>query len=449
MVKQRGNGSAAPAVEHKSLSLPAHAFVALVFMGLAFSFVSSTVMMIREFGPELGLDIAISHSHLFIFFPLLGLLALAAFYLPAVIFTDHYFRNLKWHGWLRFGVGFLVVALFSYVQASSLNSGALRALWEISPKALEADRAAPVTSHTCTDVAHLEAVKEARDRGDPPPQGRPTKPCARKPIVDVLQKLRAEAQHRSSLSVFSRNCRPDVLLEPPATFAAERYCFPAGQKLNAADCCRIQADFRENVRRLYVGSETRSATATTEAVLLYAKVFFITVLLVIGIMLIFWRKALKRYYGSYRSGMERGIMIGAFSMLIWVFMDYGYQQTTDVLFGRMYDGIAPRLSLFFVPWAVLLLLYFMERLGEDLERVAQIATIVGTGFTLLRYQEINDWTARLLGVGAAPWHFYLLAAVALAGLLALIVGWLRPDWLESKRHRAEPTPPAPPAQPLT
>jgi hypothetical protein len=161
-----------------------------------------------------------------------------------------------------------------------------------------------------------------------------------------------------------------------------------------------------------------------EASLFFARAFFLSVLLVIGIFLMIWRHTLKTRYAPYLPAMERGIMVGAIAMLFWVLMDYGYQQTSDVLFGRHYDGINPRLSMLFIPWALLLLFYFMERLGKDLERVAQIATIVGAGFTLLRYQEINDWTARLLGVGAATWHFAVLAVIALVGLLALLI----PHW---------------------
>ncbi|MFM9941308.1 MAG: hypothetical protein ACKVP7_17635 [Hyphomicrobiaceae bacterium] len=420
------------------MSKTAYIFVAIIFTLLGASFIASTAFMLREFATTDAETMVIAHSHVFIFFPLLGLVALAAFYLPSVIFTDHYLTNLGWFGWVRFGVGFIAVATFAWFQATRLSSQDLRAIWEVAPTELTREAAAGPLRNPgrCTDVAKVDALRQARERGENPPAGDLTKPCSRQPILTVLRDLRDKAQHRAALSTFSRNCKPDALLEKPAIDDAERYCFPAGQKLNAADCCRIQGEFASHVRNLYVASATRSKTADFEASLFFAKAFFLSVLLVIGLFLLIWRHTLKKHYAAHRPAMERGIMIGAIVLLFWVLMDYGYQQTTDVLFGRNYDGVNPRISLLFIPWAVLLLFYFMERLGEDLERVAQIATIVGTGFTLLRYQEINDWTARLLGVGAANWHFAIVAVIGLLGLVAI----LRPSWLPTpaKPHADKP-----------
>lgn len=411
------------------MSKTAHVFVACIFTLLGLSFLASTVSMVREFAAADAETMAIAHSHVFIFFPLLGIVALIAFYLPSVIFTDHYLQNLGWFGWVRFGLGFIAVAAFAWFHADRLSNADLRAVWEVAPAELNRELAAgprPPTGR-CIDVEKVEALTRVRDRNQPPISGDLTKPCRRQPILSVLRTLRSEAQHRSALSVFSRNCKPDPLLERPATFDVDRYCFPAGQKLNATDCCRIQEEFRTHVRNLYVATATRSKTADFEAMLFFGKAFFLSVLLVIGVFLIVWRKTLKSHYATYLPSMERGIMVGAIVMLFWVFMDYGYQQTSDVLFGRTYDGINPRLSMFFIPWALLLLFYFMERLGKDLERVAQIATILGAGFTLLRYQEINDWTARLLGIGASRWHFAVLLVIGVLGLLALMIPRWWPD----------------------
>ena len=43
----------------------------------------------------------VAHSHLFFFFPVLGVLALFAFYLPSVVFTHLYWNHLP-YGKLRF-----------------------------------------------------------------------------------------------------------------------------------------------------------------------------------------------------------------------------------------------------------------------------------------------------------------------------------------------------------
>lgn len=411
------------------MSKVAHAFVAVVFLALGLSFIASTVLLFQEFPLEDAKNLAIAHSHLFIFFPLLGIVTLIAFYLPAVIFTDHYFKNLGWFGPVRFLIGLVAVLVLAYTQTERVNNSDLRAIWEIKPTELQRELAAgpPPTNRQCIDVDKIEAAKAARDRGDPVPVGALRKPCGRQPVLTVLRNLRDEAKHRLSLSEFARGCKPDPLLELPDANAASRFCFPAGQRLNAEDCCRIQQDFKDHVHRLFAASTTRSMLADYESYLLFAKSFFIIVLFVIGIFLLAWRRTLKSHYRPLLPAMERGVVVGAGCILFWVFMDYGYQQASDVLFGRNYRGLNLRLSLVMIPWAFILLLYFMERLGRDLERVAQMATIVGAGVTLLRYQDINDLTARLLGVGADLWHFAALAAIGVLGLVALIVPAWWPD----------------------
>ena len=65
----------------------AYVFVALVYSILAASFVASTATLILEFKDLDWVSLALAHSHLFIFFPTFGIVVLAAFYRPSVIFT--------------------------------------------------------------------------------------------------------------------------------------------------------------------------------------------------------------------------------------------------------------------------------------------------------------------------------------------------------------------------
>ena len=402
------------------LAKSAHVFVAVVFTLLGLSFMASTALLIQEFRDTEWQSLVISHSHLFIFFPTLGIFALAAFYLPSVIFTEFYWFKLGRFGKLRFFVGGCVVVAGALYFANSLGNKELRAMWEVAPAELKRELAAtPQAGARCTDVAKVEALRQSRARGEPDRAVDVTKACSRQPILKILADLRDKAQRRSSLSEFSRNCSPDPLLEVPDKHEAERYCFPASAKLNATDCCRIQGELERHVAKLYAGSSTRSESARVEQMLLIAKVFFILVLFVIGIFLLVWRNVLKTTYASHLPAIERGVVLGAIAILFWVLMDYGYQQTTDVLYGRHYEGINLRLSLSFVPWALLLLFYFMARFGKDLEKVSQIATIVGTGYALLRFQQINDISVRLLGSGAAWWHFVVLGVFCVIGLALL------------------------------
>lgn len=415
----------------------AHVFVAVIFTLLGLSFLASTALVAWEFRELDWQAILIAHSHLFIFFPTLGILALCAFYLPSVIFTDHYWFHVKPIGKPRFFFGFALVLMGALYFANSLSVNPLRAVWEVSPAALRADLAkGPVQASRCFDVVRLETLAAARARGEIdriPPPSELTRTCARLPVLTVMSDLREKAQHRLTLSVFARACRQDALLEGDPVADAGRYCFPAGQKLNAADCCRLQEAFDKNVRQLQLSTATRSLAAQYEPYLLIAKVFFILVLFVIGLFLLYWRSVLLTRYRYLLPAMERGVVIGAVAMVFWVIMDYGYQQTTDVLFGRTYQGFPQRLSLAFLPWAVVLLFYFMERLGRDLQRIAQISTIVTSAVAILSYQQLSDVTARLFGVGAAWWHFALLGGLGLIGFATLVHPLLR-------RSRVAPVP---------
>ena len=111
-------------------------FVAGVFLTLGLAFLFSTATIVHEFRDADWLGMLIAHSHLFIFFPTLGILALAAFYVPAVIFTDLYWHRVQPMGRERFAFGVLIVVVLSLYFANALREGPLRAIWEVAPETL-------------------------------------------------------------------------------------------------------------------------------------------------------------------------------------------------------------------------------------------------------------------------------------------------------------------------
>ena len=133
--------------------------------------------------------------------------------------------------------------------------------------------------------------------------------------------------------------------------------------------------------------------------------------------------------------VERGVIIGAFAMLLWPAMDYGYQQTANVLFGHFQTGPQLRLSLVIAPWALLLLFYFLRRLGKQGETIGQIAGVVTAGVAVLRYEDLNDWAVRLLGTGSQAEIVAGLCVAAVAGLVALLWPWQRHFVPDAQRHR--------------
>jgi hypothetical protein len=374
----------------------ARIFVAVAFVILGASFLASTGLLIREFQ---GLDwpsMILAHSHLFLFFPVFGLLALFAFYLPSVVFTDLYWHHLP-YGKLRFFGGLVVVAALSFGVSKWLDAKP-RAIWEASPGALLADRGEPAGCGAGGSVA-----------------------CRRTPVLTALGNLRATGQTRIGLSKFARNCAVDSLLELPEEMEKERYCFAADAKIKGAACCEAQQRFADEVARLQADPSTLSLSGRYDAIFLPVKTFFVLIVVAIGLLLAVWRNRLDRHYGRLVPSLERGVIVGALAMLLWPAMDYGYQQTANVLFGRWGSGPQLRLSLVIAPWALLLLFYFLRRLGKQGEMIGQTAGVVTAGVAVLRYEDLNDWAVRLLGIGSGRWIVMVLFVVALAGFLVLLL----------------------------
>jgi len=379
----------------------ARIFVAIAFTILGASFIASTGLLIYEFQDLDWLTLVVAHSHLFFFFPVLGLLALIAFYLPSVVLTHLYWNHVP-YGKIRFLVGAVVVAALAYGLAKSLDKEP-RSIFEASPRALLADKSGAA-------------------------EGRVT-------ILDALADLRETAQSRFGLSGFARTCVRDPLLEVPEEMLKERYCFPAKRKLTGAECCAAQAALAQAVLRLQQDPATRSLSGTYDTlVFLPLKTFFILVVVAIAVLLAWWRNRIDQQYRDLVPRLERGVIIGGFAMLFWLAMDYGYQQTANVLFGRMVAGPQLRLSLVLVPWALLLLFYFLRRLGKQGELVGQISGVVFAGVAVARYEQLNDWIVRLVGIGAAEWMLAVLIAIALIGLAALF--WLRRAGIYASRSVA-------------
>jgi hypothetical protein len=375
----------------------ARAIVAVAYVCLGLSFLASTGLLIREFQGTDWQAMVLAHSHLFFFFPVFGILALSAFYVPSVVFADLYWRHLR-YGKVRFLIGVIALAAIAWAVAQWLDKPP-RALWEVSPQALLADT------------------------GDPPDcGGAGATACLRAPMLSALARLRTEGQGRVGLSKFARNCKIDPMLEPPDEMTKARHCFPADALLDTEACCKAQRRFADAVARLAADPARRSLSAVYDRVFMPLKILFVLLVIAIGLLLSSSRNRIEQLYAEHIPAVERGVIIGAIAMLVWPGMDYGYQQTANVLFGRE-GGLQLRLSLVIAPWALLLLFYFLRRLGKQGETIGQIAGVVTAGVAVLRYEELNDWAVHLLGVGAQEWVVVGLLAVALVGFVVLLWPW--------------------------
>ena len=52
--------------------------------------------------------------------------------------------------------------------------------------------------------------------------------------------------------------------------------------------------------------------------------------------------------------------------------------------------------------------------------IGQIAGVVTAGVAVLRYEDLNDWAVRLLGVGTSGWIIGALVVLAVIGFVGLV-----------------------------
>ena len=372
----------------------ARAFVTLVFLVLGASFVGWTGLFIYEFREQDWMALLLLHSHLFLFYPTLGLLALVAFHLPATVFTHMYWTHIA-NGRLRFCIGTAVVLALTLGFSSHLLTSGAREVWEIAPKVL------------------------TQDRSEPPGCSEGRQSCRRVGLLDGVSQVRAAAQQRSSMSKFARVCRPDPLLEVPDDFIRERFCFAANGKLSGEACCLAQARYANHLDALWANPANRSQTDFYDQIALPLKTFFVLVVVTIGVLLVVWRRLIEDKYALIAPVIERTLLIGAIAMLPWPFMDYAYISAMQTLSGRWTMAPQLRLSLVIVPWALLLLIFFLGRMSRKIERVGQLAGAVVSLIALLRYEELNDVAVRTLGIGASGWVLIVAPLLSIAFLTAL------------------------------
>ncbi len=386
------------------MTLGARLFVAVVFAVLGLSFIATTATLYYEFGGSVGgrdwFAMAAFYSHLFVFFPVFGLLALFAFYLPSCAFTDMYWRHVPF-GRARFALGFIVLAVVSLLMAEALTTGKLRSIWEVKPDALAKDEGQPVGCFT---------AKQS---------------CARVPVLAALADVRARSQDRTGMAQFVRNCERDPLIETPPEDLAKRYCFITRTLVDAETCCAAQRSFGDAISALYEVPGNQSLTAKVHNMLLPLKIFFLLVVMVIGLMLAGRRHGLAEHYGARIPQIERGVLIGAFSMLFLPVMNLAFLQSSGLLYGTNVDSFYRSLSwpllVGFATWALLLLFFFFRDTDKDVETVGRIAGVIASALAISNYNTIIDYFARYAGAGATPLTLAVLALIALSAFTAIVV----------------------------
>ena len=163
--------------------------------------------------------------------------------------------------------------------------------------------------------------------------------------------------------------------------------------------------------------------------LLPSKVFFLFILLAIGILLTVRHDGVLRHYPDKVGRIEAGVLIGAVVMIFFPLMSQGYVQSADALFGVQQKGgfrsIVTLMSFLFGAWALLILLFFFRRRDQNIEIAVKLAGVVASTIAVLKYDLLVSIVVRLLGSGASEVSVALLIALAIIAVIALLFPYLR------------------------
>lgn len=427
-----GKDQSVSGVRGSVMLLGAHAFVTIIYGTMALSFVATTAVLAWEFQAEhRWIDFMAMDSHLFLFFPTFGVLALLAFYLPSVAFVDHYWRHVPL-GKVRFLLGLVVLVAASHYFAQMILSGQNRSMWEVRPVVLEEDE------------AKLSDCAEAGVQ--------PGNACERVPLLTAINSLRRLSQQRIGVSEFERNCQPDPLLEPLPEDTRLRYCVattpfpeqlktspierfssPTGvvtrgdvstiQLVDDATCCQAQEQLVSAINRYYSNSENRSVTGVVHAATLPLKVFFLMILLAISFLLTLRFEGIASNYPTKLTRIEAGVIVGTIAALFFPLMSQAFLQSLSVIVGDSgtgaFSAMVPVMSLLFGAWTLLIVLFFFRRNGDNVELLTKLASAAAGGIALFKYDVIVSTLVRIVGSGAS-WVF-LAVLVAMAVLMAFVL----------------------------
>ena len=422
----------------QTLSVYSKIFVLVIFSALTLSFWAMTGILYWEFVDDwrrpafegtLWFDLMTHHTHMFVFFPLFGTVALMAFFLPACVFVDMYFHRARREkndiplARVRFVTGCVVISALAAAIAWGFNAGDEAGIWQLRP----------------------ELVRETTTAGSvcavPGPGGN----CRRVTFPVALANVRRVSQHRERLGDLRRDCQTDPLIEDNRAEEPKRFCFVtakyspephvlAPQLLADPACCQAMQRFETEVRTLYEADPgNRSHLDRLQPLTLGLKVFFLLVVLAISILLAARRARILSDYPSVAHRIDRGVLIGTVAMLFLPFMNHAYLLSSELLYGPNQPMVdATGVSFYRVPyllsgafgvWAFIVMLYFVRREDKEAERTSKIIGTILSGVFVMSYDQMVDYAVRFMGPGAG--NQSMIALVVLAAGMWLTLIWLK------------------------
>jgi hypothetical protein len=383
-------------------------FVLIVFLIFALAFFGHTILFAWEFWRTNWFEIASTTSTVFVFFPTFGIIALVAFYIPASVLVDMYWRHAKLGG-LRFVAGVAVLAVVSCWIGAELATRN-RGVYMLAPQSLIADKGEPECA--------------AAETG-----------CERLPLLDVVANVHRISASRFGLAAFVHSCGADPFLDTPAT-EQKRFCFastplPSSAKSRpqlstSADCCHSQELLREAIATWYAQSSNRSISGEFYQPFMTLKVFFLFVALSINVLLVVHHHRLVSQYSPIMHQVEVCIIVATVAMLFYPLMYQADIETLDALYGTanrpVVRSLGPYLSFLFGTGALLVVLFFYRRHDKRVEQLGKMGGIAAGAVAVIKYDQVIAIVERVMGSGSSWISFVLISVACVTSVVALKIG---------------------------
>lgn len=404
------------ASDGSTVHLASKVVVTTVFAMLGLAFIAESALFWQEFATpavdpnqpgvepaDLRSAIGAIYAQNYLFFPIAGLAALIGFWRPACLAFDAYAR-----GFVRGGRAILTLGLFTAIavtvaMAIDFANSDTRSLFEVSPDALRADQGG------------FEGLEEGGS-------------VRLAPVSQIVNEVRAQARAEGGLSLYTDRCVTErTTSNRPTPQSEARYCFVTDERdMSNEACCAAKAAFTRKINRMH--SESPSLSAQLHRVVMPLKIFFLLILLGIGLMLIRRGGTISALYGGAMKRFALAAPVGAGLMLLWPLMNSAHAQAYDLLFGSeaasSYRINAPIYALVFVIWALFLLFFFVRETRPKLELMAQSIGLVGAAIGIVQYDAIRDYVSQTLGAGSTIVSIAIFCA-AVVFVTNLMLTWGR------------------------
>jgi hypothetical protein len=407
--------------EDVQISIVTRVFVVIVFLIFALAFFGQTILFAWEFWHANWFEIASTTSTVFFFFPTFGIIALVAFYIPASVLVDMYWRHAKFGG-LRFVAGIAVLAVASYWIGAEL-AARNRGMYMLAPQSLIADKG---------ELAGCATGETG---------------CERLSLLDVVANVHRISASRFGLAAFVHPCGGDPFLDTPVN-EQRRFCFASTplptspkskpQLSSSADCCHSQELLREAIATRYAESSNRSISGQLYQPFMTLKVFFLFVALSINLLLVVHHHRLESRYSPIMHQVEAYIIVATVAMLFYPLMYQADIETLDALYGNAnrpaVRSLGPYLSFLFGTGALLVILFFYRRHDKRVEQLGKMGGIVAGAIAVIKYDQVISIVERVMGSGSSLMSFVLISLASVTSVLALKMGLVA-----LHRHRSKQT----------